>query len=67
MIDSAALLGIPCVVTEQYRKAFGASVPELGLSEREDIPVFEKRQFSMLTPEVSPQQLPAFLKLQGPL
>lgn len=45
------ILGIPCVITEQYPKAFGKTVPEI-----EKFPstkLFEKKQFSMLTDEVA--------------
>jgi hypothetical protein len=44
-------LDLPVVFTEQYPKAFKHTVPEL-LPFTEGVPVFEKKQFSMLTPEV---------------
>ena len=51
--DACKVLNIPVVVTEQYPKTFGKTVPELVL--REDITqVFEKRRFSMLTDDVWP-------------
>jgi len=43
-------LDIPCIVTEQYPKAFGKTVPEILLHPTTQ--VFEKKQFSMLTEEV---------------
>lgn len=45
----ANTLNIPVIVTEQYPKAFGTTVPELVLSA--DTKVFAKRKFSMLTDE----------------
>lgn len=45
------LLNIPCIITEQYPKAFGNTVPEI-----EQFPgtkVFEKKQFSMITDDVA--------------
>ena len=39
-------------VTEQYPKGLGSTVSELGLSECDDVGVYEKSVFSMLTPPV---------------
>lgn len=44
-------LNIPCIITEQYPKAFGKTVPEI--TPYPDTKLFEKKQFSMITPEVS--------------
>ncbi|KAJ7314019.1 hypothetical protein JRQ81_005900 [Phrynocephalus forsythii] len=49
MLKVAKLLEIPTVVTEQYPKGLGPTVPELGA---EDLPKYAKTCFSMLTPEV---------------
>jgi nicotinamidase-related amidase len=42
-------LQVPAVVTEQYPKALGKTVPELNVT---DLPVFEKKLFSMCTEDV---------------
>jgi nicotinamidase-related amidase len=47
--ESCKILGIPYLVTEQYSKVFGKTVPELALIEGQ--PVYEKKKFSMLTDE----------------
>ncbi|XP_014352597.1 isochorismatase domain-containing protein 2 isoform X2 [Latimeria chalumnae] len=49
MLKVAQLLEIPTVVTEQYPKGLGPTVPELGA---EGLKKFQKTCFSMLTPEV---------------
>jgi nicotinamidase-related amidase len=54
----ADILDIPLVVTEQYVKAFGHTVPEIDISKA--VVVQEKTKFSMLVPEVE-----AFLKEHG--
>jgi hypothetical protein len=51
MNRAAATLEIPCIVTEQYSKVFGKTVPEL--VSFPGTQTFEKKQFSMMTPEVS--------------
>ena len=48
----ANALNIPVIVTEQYPKAFGVTVPEISLTAT-DTKVFAKRKFSMLTDEAS--------------
>jgi len=48
--DTAKILSHPVVVTEQYPKAFGHTVPEL--DGHEDGKRVAKKTFSMLTPEV---------------
>ena len=55
MIDSAAVLGIPVIITEQYPKVFGNTVSEFGVqspAEGAEVNVFAKRKFSMMTSEV---------------
>jgi nicotinamidase-related amidase len=48
MIDAANVLQVPVIATEQYPKALGATVGELGTQ----IPRISKMKFSMLVPEV---------------
>jgi len=50
MSEVSDVMGIPTVVTEQYPKAFGHTVPDLNLGEK---PIFEKKMFSMMTDEVT--------------
>lgn len=50
MLDCAHVLGIPSIVTEQYPKAFGPTVAELGVADGVAIP---KTKFSMLVDEIS--------------
>jgi Isochorismatase family len=52
--NAANELNVPVIVTEQYPKAFGPTVPELNLVSTGSVPtkVFSKRKFSMLTDEV---------------
>jgi len=48
-------LSIPLVVTEQYKKVFGPTHGQCfnePLTEESNIPIFEKKLFSMITPEV---------------
>ena len=55
MTSVAKALDIPVVVTQQYTKVFGETVKEC-FAEEEDLkatPIFEKKQFSMCTDEVS--------------
>eukprot|EP00921_Rhytidocystis_pertsovi_P000795 GHVQ01001383.1.p1 GENE.GHVQ01001383.1~~GHVQ01001383.1.p1 ORF type:complete len:130 (+),score=13.05 GHVQ01001383.1:175-564(+) len=49
MGDAAKILGIPLVVTEQYPKAMGHTVPEINTSSAVTI---QKTLFSMCVPEV---------------
>ena len=54
MTSVAKALRIPVVATQQYTKVFGPTVPDCFAS-TEDLqatPIFEKKLFSMLTPEV---------------
>ena len=56
-----SIMQIPCVITEQYPKAFGRTVSELLQNDNENNDsthhhhqiVFEKRQFSMITNDVA--------------
>ncbi|KAL7449746.1 hypothetical protein ACHAWC_002994 [Mediolabrus comicus] len=54
MTAVAKELKIPCVATQQYTKVFGPTLPD-ALADPSDlgtkIPVFEKKLFSMCTPE----------------
>ncbi|XP_053307451.1 isochorismatase domain-containing protein 2 isoform X1 [Spea bombifrons] len=49
MLQAARILEIPVIVTEQYPKGLGPTVPELGV---EGLQKYSKTCFSMLTPEV---------------
>jgi len=49
MLKAAQALELPVVVTEQYPKGLGPTVPELDVSR---CPIFPKTQFSMMIPEV---------------
>uniref|UniRef100_A0A8D0GZE9 Isochorismatase domain containing 2 n=1 Tax=Sphenodon punctatus TaxID=8508 RepID=A0A8D0GZE9_SPHPU len=49
MLQVARVLEVPVIVTEQYPKGLGRTVPELGA---DGIPTYEKTCFSMVTPEV---------------
>ncbi len=45
-------LSVPIVGTQQYTKVFGPTVSECFADNYDDVPIFEKKLFSMLTPEV---------------
>lgn len=49
MVDTAKIVGIPVVATEQYPKGLGSTVSEIDMSNIEAIP---KTVFSMVIPEV---------------
>jgi isochorismate hydrolase len=53
--DVAKELNIPILITEQYPKAFGHTVPEIKITwnETTTTPVIEKKLFSMLTDETN--------------
>ncbi|WP_032137534.1 isochorismatase family protein [Kingella negevensis] len=51
MITGANILGLPLVITEQYPKGLGTTVPDIALITK-DVPVFAKTQFSAWTEEV---------------
>ena len=46
-------LSVPMIVSQQYTKVFGPTVPELMSVIPASVPVFDKTKFSMLTPECS--------------
>jgi len=50
----ADVLQIPIISTQQYTKVFGSTVSDCFASEeiQRNVPVFEKKKFSMLTEEV---------------
>jgi len=62
LVQISRELGIPVIATQQYTRAFGPTCPEIPLTAPEpeesgapkatDIPVFEKKLFSMITDEV---------------
>lgn len=56
MTSVAKELSIPIVATQQYTKVFGPTIPD-AFADPSDIgslaPVFEKKKFSMMTPECS--------------
>lgn len=47
--QASRILGIPPVLTEQYPKGLGPTVPELGA---EDLKAYTKTSFTMMTEEV---------------
>jgi len=49
------VLGVPCVITEQYPKALGATVSEI--TRYSNTKIFAKTQFSMIIPEISAEFL----------
>lgn len=53
MYDATRVLNIPCIVTEHYAKALGPTVPDLYISSERNTFTFQKKKFSMLTPEVN--------------
>ncbi|KHJ94969.1 isochorismatase family protein [Oesophagostomum dentatum] len=50
VIDTAKILDVPIIVTEQYPQRLGSTVKELGLDD--SIRRYEKTQFSMCVPDV---------------
>ena len=52
LCESANTLDVPVIVTEQYPKAFGPTVPEIKSTLKSDNTIYEKKLFSMLTEEV---------------
>ncbi|GFO32733.1 isochorismatase domain-containing protein 1 [Plakobranchus ocellatus] len=50
LTDASRILDIPLIVTEQYPKGLGNTVPEVNISNA--VQVFPKTKFSMLVPEV---------------
>lgn len=55
-------LDIPCVITEQYRKAFGATVPEI--TRFPTTKIYEKTKFSMVSPEIRSEFLTSRKQVQ---
>lgn len=55
IVDTARILEIPILATEQYPKGLGATVKELGLDQEPTVKPLEKMQFSMCTQEVLKQ------------
>ncbi|XP_028399470.1 isochorismatase domain-containing protein 1-like [Dendronephthya gigantea] len=49
MVDSAKIMGIPVIATEQYPKGLGSTVAEIDMS---GITAYPKTVFSMVIPEV---------------
>merc|ERR1719277_331820 len=49
LLQSAKILDVPVIVTEQYPKGLGPTCSELDVS---GLPVFPKTQFSMCVPDV---------------
>lgn len=55
MTSVAALLDIPVIVTEQYKKAFGPTIADCFANQELPPSTFEKKQFSMCIPPVMEQ------------
>lgn len=53
LLETSKMMDIPLIVTEQYPRGLGRTVPELDITHAKG--VFEKTKFSMLVPEVSKQ------------
>lgn len=52
MVEATTILDIPLIVTEQYPKGLGETVPELKEKLKEGQARFSKTKFTMLIPEV---------------
>jgi len=52
LLQAAEALGLPAIVTEQYPKGLGPTVPEVAEHIGTDVPVIEKTRFSAITTEV---------------
>ena len=52
LLQAAAALELPAIVTEQYPKGLGPTVPEVAAHIGPGTPVFEKTRFSAITPGV---------------
>ena len=52
LVKAATLFKIPILVTEQYPKGLGATVMPIQKLLDTDVKIFEKTQFSMVTPDV---------------
>ena len=52
--DACRVLKVPLIVTEQVPRVFGATVPDLQCTPAgDDCAIFDKKKFSMLTPQVA--------------
>ena len=59
LVKTANILDTPVVVTEHYPKAFGNTIADvLDTSPSSSFPTFEKKLFSMITPEVQAHLTP---------
>lgn len=52
LLDTAQILNMSTIVTEQYPKGLGKTVEEIGLHKYPNLKVIEKTQFSMCLPPV---------------
>ncbi|UYV69779.1 ISOC2 [Cordylochernes scorpioides] len=52
LLRAAKILDMQVIITEQYPKGLGNTVPELGIGEYPDLVPHIKTQFSMMVPEV---------------
>ncbi len=52
LVGAATILKMPIIVTEQYVKGLGRTVPQIAETFPPNTPVFEKQSFSALTPNV---------------
>ena len=64
LVKSARLLEIPVVVTEQYPKGLGATVPEVSSEFPVDTQVFEKTSFNALDEEGVLEKIKSYNKKQ---
>ena len=64
LVKSARLLSIPVVVTEQYPKGLGQTVPEVSSEFPENTPVFEKTSFNALEEEGVLDKIKSYNKKQ---
>eukprot|EP00105_Crassostrea_gigas_P027904 XP_011449393.2 PREDICTED: isochorismatase domain-containing protein 1 [Crassostrea gigas] len=55
LVEASTILSIPLIVTEQYPKGLGETVPELKEKLKEGQARFSKTKFTMLIPEVISQ------------
>lgn len=64
LVKSAKLLEIPVVVTEQYPKGLGATLPSVSTEFPENTPVFEKTSFNALATEGVLEKIKSYEKKQ---
>ena len=55
LVQSMQTLGLPLLVSEQYRKGLGATIPEIGRYLSHEICLHEKTQFSAFVPPIRHQ------------